>query len=260
MARPTPIRSTHWATPSGARSCACSGSATWPCTRSPTSCRSAGRPSPGTCGCSRSPGWSRRSRGGRGGSTASRRRGCSPSRPTCSRSGVMRPPGSGSPPRTCRQGRAGANWTWPLRLYLEVDCTPEDAFDVWTHRFSLWWPADHTVTGDPALVALEPRLGGRIYERGADGTEHEWGEITVVGAARAPGLPLAPDARPHRRHGRGDHLPRRGLRHARRDRAPRLGAPRCRRRPLANPQPGGVEHASPPLREGSRERSDRAER
>jgi hypothetical protein len=67
----------------------------------------------------------------------------------------------------------------PLRLSLEVDCTPEDAFAVWTQRFSLWWPADHTVTGDPDLVTLEPRLGGRIYERGADGVEHEWGEVTV---------------------------------------------------------------------------------
>ena len=67
----------------------------------------------------------------------------------------------------------------PLRLAVEVDCAPGDAFAVWTERFSLWWPADHTVTGDPALVALEPRLGGRIYERGADGAEHEWGEITL---------------------------------------------------------------------------------
>ena len=67
----------------------------------------------------------------------------------------------------------------PLRLSLDVDCEPVDAFAVWTEKFSLWWPADHTVTGDPALVALEPRLGGRIYERSTDGTEHEWGEITV---------------------------------------------------------------------------------
>jgi uncharacterized protein YndB with AHSA1/START domain len=67
----------------------------------------------------------------------------------------------------------------PLRLTLDVACAPEDAFAVWTERFSLWWPADHTATGDPALVALEPRLGGRIYERAADGTEHNWGEITL---------------------------------------------------------------------------------
>ena len=67
----------------------------------------------------------------------------------------------------------------PLRLALEVACAPDDAFAVWTGRISLWWPTDHTVTGDPALVALEPRLGGRIYERGADGTEHDWGEITL---------------------------------------------------------------------------------
>ncbi len=67
----------------------------------------------------------------------------------------------------------------PLRISLEVDCAPEDAFAVWTERFSLWWPADHTVTGDPDLVVLEPRLGGRIYERGPDGAEHEWGEVTV---------------------------------------------------------------------------------
>ena len=42
----------------------------------------------------------------RGASTGSRRRGCSPSRPTSSRSGVMRPPASGSPRRTCRRRAA----------------------------------------------------------------------------------------------------------------------------------------------------------
>ena len=67
----------------------------------------------------------------------------------------------------------------PLRLTIDVDCAPEHAFAVWTERFSLWWPADHTVTGDPDLVALEPRLGGRIYERGPDGSEHDWGEVTT---------------------------------------------------------------------------------
>ncbi len=67
----------------------------------------------------------------------------------------------------------------PLRLRLDVACPPEHAFSVWTERFSLWWPSDHTVTGDPDLVILEPRLGGRIFERGPDGAEHDWGEVTL---------------------------------------------------------------------------------
>jgi hypothetical protein len=51
---------------------------------------------------------------------------------------------------------------------------------VWTGRIGTWWPTDHTVSGEPGLaVVLEPRRGGRIYERTAAGVEHEWGEVTV---------------------------------------------------------------------------------
>ena len=67
----------------------------------------------------------------------------------------------------------------PLRTSFSVACSPATAFETWTQRFGSWWPADHTVTGRPELVSLEPRLGGRIHERGPDGTEHEWGEVTV---------------------------------------------------------------------------------
>jgi hypothetical protein len=68
----------------------------------------------------------------------------------------------------------------PLRLSFVVECSAEHAFRVWTARIDAWWPADHTVTGDAeAAVVLEERVGGRIYERGPDGTEHDWGEITV---------------------------------------------------------------------------------
>ena len=68
----------------------------------------------------------------------------------------------------------------PIRLAFDVDAPPARAFDVWASRISQWWPADHTVTAEPGLaVVLEPRSGGRIYERTAAGVEHEWGEVTV---------------------------------------------------------------------------------
>lgn len=68
----------------------------------------------------------------------------------------------------------------PLRLTFEVACGVEHAFATWTERIGSWWPADHTVTGTPGLVVvLEAGAGGRIYERTAQGREHEWGSVTV---------------------------------------------------------------------------------
>ena len=68
----------------------------------------------------------------------------------------------------------------PIRLAFEVACPADHAFAVWTGRIGQWWPADHTVSGEPGLaVVLEPRPGGRIFERTAAGVEHDWGEVTV---------------------------------------------------------------------------------
>ena len=68
----------------------------------------------------------------------------------------------------------------PIRVSFEVACSPEHAFRVWTEAIDRWWPADHTVTGsDDLLVVLEPRAGGRIFERTPEGVEHEWGQVTV---------------------------------------------------------------------------------
>jgi uncharacterized protein YndB with AHSA1/START domain len=79
---------------------------------------------------------------------------------------------------------------------LQVDRPVEHAFWVWTAKISLWWPADHTVSAGPGVeVVLEPRVGGRLFERTAGGAVHEWGEVTVFEPPRRLG---------YRWHLRGD--------------------------------------------------------
>lgn len=68
----------------------------------------------------------------------------------------------------------------PIVVEFDVNATPEHAFSVWTSLPSMWWPRSHTITEDPGLtVVFEPFPGGRIYERGQDGSEHDWGEVRV---------------------------------------------------------------------------------
>jgi Activator of Hsp90 ATPase homolog 1-like protein len=67
----------------------------------------------------------------------------------------------------------------PLRIELELDCAPAHAFHTWTDRLSTWWPRGHSVSGDPVAVVLEPRVGGRIFERTSSGQEIDWGWVTT---------------------------------------------------------------------------------
>lgn len=68
----------------------------------------------------------------------------------------------------------------PLRFAFEVARPAPHAFAVWTDDFGRWWPTDHTATGEAGLtVTLEPRAGGRIFERTSDGREIDWGEVLV---------------------------------------------------------------------------------
>jgi uncharacterized protein YndB with AHSA1/START domain len=65
----------------------------------------------------------------------------------------------------------------PLVVEFDVDAAPAHAFDTWTSRCGLWWPRGHTICGAPAAITFEPFAGGRIFERAADGTEHDWGKV-----------------------------------------------------------------------------------
>jgi uncharacterized protein YndB with AHSA1/START domain len=54
----------------------------------------------------------------------------------------------------------------------------EKAFAFFTESFGAWWPADyHIGQADMADAILEPREGGRWYERGTDGSECDWGRV-----------------------------------------------------------------------------------
>ncbi|MEW6060236.1 MAG: SRPBCC domain-containing protein [Actinomycetota bacterium] len=66
----------------------------------------------------------------------------------------------------------------PLRMFFQVHCSAERAFDVWTSEVSLWWPIGRTRLGEPVPdIVLEPRIGGRIYERTSGGAEIDCGEV-----------------------------------------------------------------------------------
>jgi uncharacterized protein YndB with AHSA1/START domain len=67
-----------------------------------------------------------------------------------------------------------------IELEFTVAGPPQHAFDVWTQRTERWWPSAHTMSRDPEVaVAFEPRVGGRVFERTPDGTEHAWGEVVA---------------------------------------------------------------------------------
>ena len=74
--------------------------------------------------------------------------------------------------------------TDPVRRTITVKQSVADAFTLFTGRIGAWWPP----AGDPAspgppttprLPVLEPRPGGRIYDRSDDGTIIYSGEVLV---------------------------------------------------------------------------------
>ncbi|MDQ1373352.1 MAG: hypothetical protein QOJ09_690 [Actinomycetota bacterium] len=64
---------------------------------------------------------------------------------------------------------------------ITVAAPLEKAFRVFTEGMSTWWPLDthHIGQADAAEAVMEPRQGGRWYERGTDGSECEWGKVLV---------------------------------------------------------------------------------
>ena len=66
-----------------------------------------------------------------------------------------------------------------IRKTLEVKAPIDRAFRIFAGRMGQWWHKEHSVAQGTAQadVVIEPRDGGRWYEKGEDGSEHEWGRV-----------------------------------------------------------------------------------
>jgi uncharacterized protein YndB with AHSA1/START domain len=66
-----------------------------------------------------------------------------------------------------------------VKKTLTVRASQAWAFEVFTEHFGSWWPLEtHHIGAQPAQTAvIEPRVGGRWFERGVDGSECTWGRV-----------------------------------------------------------------------------------
>jgi uncharacterized protein YndB with AHSA1/START domain len=65
-----------------------------------------------------------------------------------------------------------------IRTVIIVEAPQERAFRVFTERFDKIKPREHNLLGvEIAQSVFEPRAGGRVYDRGIDGSECQWGRV-----------------------------------------------------------------------------------
>jgi uncharacterized protein YndB with AHSA1/START domain len=68
-----------------------------------------------------------------------------------------------------------------VRQSIVVEAPRDRAFAVFTEGMSSWWPMESysIAPGPMAAAVVEPREGGRWFERSEDGSETEWGRVLV---------------------------------------------------------------------------------
>ena len=65
-----------------------------------------------------------------------------------------------------------------VRKNVRVQASIERAFSVFVEQMETWWPATHHIGKTPfEAIFVEPRVGGRWYERDVDGKLVDWGKV-----------------------------------------------------------------------------------
>src|SRR5438034_10522967 len=67
-----------------------------------------------------------------------------------------------------------------IRTEVVVDAAQDRAFKLFTEQFDKIKPREHNMLGvDIAESVFEPRAGGRVYDRGVDGSERQWARVVA---------------------------------------------------------------------------------
>ena len=73
-----------------------------------------------------------------------------------------------------------ATETDAIRKTVTVPLPVEKAFSLFTSGIDTWWPFDpHSIGGDKTESAVFDVDAKRVYERQADGSEHDWADIVA---------------------------------------------------------------------------------
>ena len=65
-----------------------------------------------------------------------------------------------------------------VRTQIVVEAPIERAFEVFTRDFDRIKPREHNMLGvEIAETVFEPRAGGRVFDRGVDGSEFQWARV-----------------------------------------------------------------------------------
>lgn len=68
----------------------------------------------------------------------------------------------------------------PVKKSIRVEASQAHAFEVFTSGLDRWWPRNHSIGSAPLKEnVLEPRLNGRWYQLGEDGSRADVGKILV---------------------------------------------------------------------------------